>query len=87
MPACSPPVPGILRGSLGDPERNFSSLTNHDGWASVFRLVLQEPHLRHQAKTHGWLKDIVTGDSGLPEDREADGAWSTTKVKPSSSLK
>lgn len=23
-----------LRGSLGDPERNFSSLINHDGWAS-----------------------------------------------------
>lgn len=23
-----------LRGSLGDPERNFSPLINHDGWAS-----------------------------------------------------
>lgn len=45
--------------------------------ASVFCLVLQEPHLRHQAKTQGWLKVIITRDSGPPEDREADGARCT----------
>lgn len=36
-----------LRGSLGDPERNFSSLINHDGWG--FRRPASDTRPRHTA--------------------------------------